>query len=215
MSKILYEWVLERELERIAVKCNSFQLSLLGSGEWLGEQKWDEAVLKEARGSFLFAHHSDVRKLLYHAAIRQGAIIRFNSNVESTHLPEKAVRLESGVTLTGDVIIGADGQNGLTRQLLNEDCDDGKARFTVYSSTVNVQRLLADSNLAHLANTEKKSLHDWFGDEKCVCTFPLTARQGNPRLLCKCITELAVTVEKAMYITLSRMLIHSCKSLSG
>jgi salicylate hydroxylase len=74
MSKILYNWGLEDEVRSIAVKSESISILLCmlrhlsvraflrlfkdDSGEILGHHHWDEEVLKETQGEFVFAHVS-------------------------------------------------------------------------------------------------------------------------------------------------------------
>ena len=74
MSKILYHWGLEDEVRSMAIKSESLSLLLCmssplpidqflrysqdESGEILGHHHWDEEVLKETQGEFLFAHVS-------------------------------------------------------------------------------------------------------------------------------------------------------------
>ena len=75
LSKILYHWGLEAEVHSIAIKSQSIALSICTSsyllpfewlltflkdesGEFLGNHHWDEEVLKETRGEFVFAHVS-------------------------------------------------------------------------------------------------------------------------------------------------------------
>jgi salicylate hydroxylase len=106
------------------------------TGVRLGTHHWDEEVLREARGEFLFAHVStkvvcsastekkkktqlsDLRKMMYDIAIGQGATIRLNTTAVALDPEQRTVTLDSGKILTADVIIGADGVFGLMRPLL-------------------------------------------------------------------------------------------------
>lgn len=73
LSKILYHWGLEEEVRSIAVRSESLTLAICTTsssfvfemaldmcedetGEILGHHHWDEELLKEARGEFVFAH---------------------------------------------------------------------------------------------------------------------------------------------------------------
>ena len=74
LSKILFHWGLEKELRKISLKSQGIALNLcqwsdvllcLGAlansplvetGELLGEHIWDEELLRESRGEFVFAH---------------------------------------------------------------------------------------------------------------------------------------------------------------
>jgi salicylate hydroxylase len=63
-----------------------------------------------------FPQHSDLRRLLYDAAISCGAKVRMNATVVSMDPRRRTVTLRSGEILQADVIVGADGSAGLTRR---------------------------------------------------------------------------------------------------
>jgi 2-polyprenyl-6-methoxyphenol hydroxylase-like FAD-dependent oxidoreductase len=106
------------------------------TGQYLGPHKWSEEMLHEARGEFVFVHvcrfyfsptclvlvltnaskHSDFRRFLYRIAIRYGAKIHLRSNVVQVNPLNRSVKLASGQTFRGDVIIAADGPSSLARQ---------------------------------------------------------------------------------------------------
>ena len=104
------------------------------TGVRLGTHYWDEEVLRETRGEFLFAHVrwilllsvrpnenlqlSDLRKMMYNVAMKHGATIRLDTTAVAVDPERRAVTLASGETLTADVIVGADGISGLIRPTL-------------------------------------------------------------------------------------------------
>jgi salicylate hydroxylase len=110
------------------------------SGEHIGQHTWDEEVIRETRGEFLFTYvrepiqsrslspknltrvlqHADLRKLLYDTAVGCGADIRMGVAVTDVDPDNQRVKLSTGEVIQGDAIIGADGVNGLTRKLMVE-----------------------------------------------------------------------------------------------
>ena len=56
-----------------------------------------------------FNQHVDLLNIFYDLAFRKGVEIRHNANVVHTDLVCATIRLDTGETLSGDVIILADG----------------------------------------------------------------------------------------------------------
>lgn len=102
----------------------------------MGTHLWEEEVLKETGGDYIFMHvrqssffllpspnshlsafqYVDVHRLFHDTAVSYGAEIRVNSEVVSLHPDDRCVKLASGEVIRGDVIVGADGPNGLARK---------------------------------------------------------------------------------------------------
>jgi salicylate hydroxylase len=128
------------------------------TGETLGQHTWDEEVLRETRGEFIFCHvgppsfsihdrlsssyhlltgyypnqHSDLLQLLHETAVSLGAKIRMGVAVTGIDPETRRVKLTSGEILTGDVIVGADGATGVSRRLLELDDEEPVHRFNCY-----------------------------------------------------------------------------------
>ncbi|KAJ7590073.1 hypothetical protein C8J56DRAFT_1048242 [Mycena floridula] len=201
MSKILVHWGLEKALREISISSNSFGIAsrkgffvrqlnsflifyAVQIGEFLGKQKWNEEMLKESRGEFLFTHYAHLRKLLYHTAIMNGAVVRLGANVASIDLWDQSVKLDSGEMYSGDVILGADGAMGLARQLslqLAEDRDDDDEEeeeeeaevLTLFSSTVPRSAVTGDPRLSQLADNKNNMVCHWLGEGRFVRCFAL------------------------------------------
>jgi len=173
MSKILYNWGLEDEVRSIAIKSESLSILLYESGEILGHHHWDEEVLKETQGEFLFARHSDLRKLLYDAAISCGARVRMNTSVESIDPDKRTVTLQSGEVLHADVIIGADGPSGMTRRGIHGMIEEPKqGRLKMFSTTVSSDLLLRHPELSYVC-AQNNTMFNWFGNGQSVLGFPV------------------------------------------
>jgi salicylate hydroxylase len=67
--------------------------------------------------------------LLLDTAISCGATVKFDSKVTAIDPSNKRVELSTGEVVEGDIIIGADGVNGLCRALLTEGAE-GKDEHT-------------------------------------------------------------------------------------
>lgn len=66
---------------------------------------------------------SDLITLLYEEALSYGVEFRLGTTVVSIDVEEAAINVDSGDVLQVDVIIGADGISGITRQILLEEED--------------------------------------------------------------------------------------------
>ena len=56
--------------------------------------------------------------MLYNAAVKAGAVVRANSTVTAVDPAARTVTLANGDVVTGDVIIGADGPQGVCREVV-------------------------------------------------------------------------------------------------
>jgi salicylate hydroxylase len=80
---------------------------------------WDEEVLRECGGDWLFVHYADFHRFLFECAEANGTIIRLGSQVVGLDEDEDAtVILANGERVRGDVIIGADGAGGALRKTM-------------------------------------------------------------------------------------------------
>lgn len=76
--------------------------------------------------ALLYAHsyprqYSDLHKLLYNTATSFGAKVRFGAEVVSVNPDAPSVTLQSGEVLTADVLVGADGTEGICRQYMHDE----------------------------------------------------------------------------------------------
>lgn len=64
------------------------------------------------------SQYSALRALLYHAAISRGASVHFGARVVSLNVLSRfpSVTLECGDSIYADIVVGADGVDGITRR---------------------------------------------------------------------------------------------------
>jgi len=117
------------------------------------------------------SQYNDIHDLMYKAALSIGATIRFNAKVVSIDPDTPSVTLSTGETLTADVIVGADGVNGVSRPMLLQG-DTPPPTVKVYryfvsvftppprltyitrSTTIPKDAILADPTLDYIYNQE-------------------------------------------------------------
>ncbi|TFK82184.1 FAD/NAD-P-binding domain-containing protein [Polyporus arcularius HHB13444] len=115
LTKILFHWGLKDALKQKALVSHTILFTQYESGDYLGSQVWSQDVLKETRGVFMVLTHAELYDILYDAATRAGAQIRYNSEVVEIDASEREVTLASGDKVSGDVLVGADGEFGPSR----------------------------------------------------------------------------------------------------
>lgn len=70
-------------------------------------------------------------QFLHEIAEELGAELNYGIKVVDVNLEEKTVTLENGQVIQGDIIVGADGADGISRPLFNAD-EDQEALVNVY-----------------------------------------------------------------------------------
>ncbi|KAJ3889133.1 hypothetical protein GG344DRAFT_79103 [Lentinula edodes] len=201
LHKILCEWGLEAELKEISSKPKTMNMLSYNNGTYLGSLTWDQEVLKETGGEFRLTTYSALWTLLYRETISQGVCVRFGAKIVSlkTRSISPSVSLESGETVYADLLIGADGVNGLTRKYISASAvppDDyahndqscGKdqraygeakpgariesAKFKMFSASIPKKSIINDPQLAYLINRRENDMFVWIGHEHSAIGFP-------------------------------------------
>ncbi|KAJ7035284.1 hypothetical protein C8F04DRAFT_535171 [Mycena alexandri] len=176
LSKILYHWGLQSEVYSFAAKSKAIQISRLETGVLLGTHDWDEEVLRETRGEFLFAHLADLRKMMYDIAIGQGTTIRLDATAVAVNPEKRTVILASGETLKADVIIGADGVSGLVRPVLLAEQDIQEASnpsLCMYTALVPQALAMKDPQSKKFFEPEVVTMFSFFGNNESVISHPI------------------------------------------
>ncbi|KAJ3812819.1 hypothetical protein F5876DRAFT_74474 [Lentinula aff. lateritia] len=197
LHKILCEWGLEAELKEISSKPKMMNMLSYNNGTYLGSLTWDQEVLKETSGEFRLTTYSALWTLLYRETISQGACVRFGTKIVSlkTRSISPSVTLESGETVHADLLIGADGVNGLTRKYISASAspynyahNDRKdqraygeakpgariesAKFKMFSASIPKKSIINDPQLAYLINRRENDMFVWIGHEHSAVGFP-------------------------------------------
>ncbi|KAF9007391.1 hypothetical protein BDQ17DRAFT_1323993 [Cyathus striatus] len=151
LSKIFYHWGLEKDLQPISFKSQAVTFQTFEEGEFLGQHVWDQDMLRETRGEFVFTRHADLWTVLYRTAVECGAVIRMGAEVESLDPMTATARLKSGETVQGSVIVGADGVSGVTRGImLDEDDEEPVSRVNMYSTIIPASEVAKHDTLSSL-----------------------------------------------------------------
>ncbi|KAJ6505347.1 hypothetical protein C8R45DRAFT_1209123 [Mycena sanguinolenta] len=188
-SKILLDWdLLHPETKAKSAPMPGFTFFKLNAGytegskaDFLGENRWNEDLLFEARGGYMQFRHQDLMRILYDEATRDSSSqvsVRFGAEVVNIDCEACTVTLRSGEVQTGDAIIGADGARGIVRQTLLEEEGESLASdvpngLTLYSAIV-PKALVYENGLApwfYEYDDIRSSI--WVGPERSVWVFPV------------------------------------------
>ncbi|KAI0075993.1 FAD/NAD(P)-binding domain-containing protein [Panus rudis PR-1116 ss-1] len=191
LVKILRRWGFGVQLSQLSLKIEKLHLLRYESGEFLGEHIWHEEMLKEADGDYELIHYQDLWHMLYDAARSAGTHMRFGVEVVDISPEERRLRLADGSVLTGDLIIGADGPNGLSRKLLSDMIVPTPKGSTMYESIIPTERLLDVPELQSLGvQPQHPNIARLFlGEGKNFHFFPVRGRKAYAFQLCVAATE--------------------------
>ncbi|KAF9072444.1 hypothetical protein BDP27DRAFT_413861 [Rhodocollybia butyracea] len=181
MYKILQDWGIEDEFKKISSKPDTINM-LSFAGWYLGSFRWDSEVLKETRGEFGLTTYGALQALLYRTALSSGASIRFGAKVVSLSPCSKypSVTLACGEVIHADVLVGADGVNGVTRKYITSNEGVSKetgigaerADLCMFSVSIPKQSILEDPELAYLINRRNNDMFVWLGYTSAAVGFP-------------------------------------------
>ncbi|KAJ6505352.1 hypothetical protein C8R45DRAFT_1209128 [Mycena sanguinolenta] len=188
-SKILLDWgLLDSETKAKAAPMPGFAFFKYNAGysegskpDFLGEHRWYEALLFEARGGYMQFRHHDLMRILYDEAMKDSSSrvsVRFGAEVAKIDCEACSVTLRSGEIHTADAIIGADGARGIVRQtlmqeegvLLDRDVPIGVALY----NAIIPKRLVYENGLAPwFYEYDDIGSSIWVGPNRCAWIFPV------------------------------------------
>ncbi|KAJ8588135.1 FAD/NAD(P)-binding domain-containing protein [Rhizopogon salebrosus TDB-379] len=175
VSKILFHWGLERALRRVSITSAAVEIAIYDTGEFVGTHRWEEEVLRETRGEYLFLHHVGLRQVLHEAAIAAGAEVRLGVSVVSVDGDGDSphVKLATGETLMADVIVGADGRSSIVQKAIVGKDVYGSSPYhcLFYNTTVPGALMRADPALAPFFSQRVESMYLWMGNNRSALGF--------------------------------------------
>uniref|UniRef100_A0A0W0FSV0 FAD-binding domain-containing protein n=1 Tax=Moniliophthora roreri TaxID=221103 RepID=A0A0W0FSV0_MONRR len=114
---------------------------------------------------FRLMQHGDLHSILLDIALREGVEIRYNMQVAGLDSLSGAVVLANGERIIPNLVVGADGQRGLTRKcLLPKEVqeDEFSSDQITLLFTIPTDRMRDDEDLKHLIKTTEIKI--WLGD---------------------------------------------------
>ncbi|KAF8802027.1 FAD/NAD(P)-binding domain-containing protein [Phlegmacium glaucopus] len=150
MTKLLYRWGLGPTLNEKGYKSDRLVYVNGNCGDLLGSIILNEAFLVALLTDMVLIQHSDLFNILYDLAVREGVEIRQNAKVVHADPHSVSVRLDTGETISGDIIVAADGSTSSLRANMmgspkRSNLESGKRELMV-SFTVETSLLKDDES---------------------------------------------------------------------
>ncbi|GAM41918.1 hypothetical protein TCE0_042r15422 [Talaromyces pinophilus] len=171
-TKVFREWSLLERLEKICIKPALAEMHSWSSGQPLSATELHPAFEREYSTPYLVTHRADLQKFLANEARRLGVSIRVGCAVEKIDISLSTVILQSGESITSDLILGADGERSIVRSNLDGNWNLMKdSGYDVYRFTVPRSRVLEHPDLVPLI--EPYSIRMWVGPGAHMILYPL------------------------------------------
>ncbi|KAH0562767.1 hypothetical protein GP486_002586 [Trichoglossum hirsutum] len=117
-TRLFHKWGIRDQLARAAAPPSSLSVRRYdGTVLLVHEEGWQEKMLERYGAPFWGMHRVDLQQVLAGRARELGAIIRFSAKAVDIDFDRPSVILESGETISGNVILGADGLWSTSRDL--------------------------------------------------------------------------------------------------
>ncbi|VDB90840.1 unnamed protein product [Peniophora sp. CBMAI 1063] len=180
MTKILNRWGYGERLDKIGIATQQIGFINLRSGEILGTHRLVRDLVRDAGGEFFLTEHHRLLALLLEIARELNADIRFGCRVAQVGAEGNSVILESGETLTADVVVGADGVCGQSSIAVepNHARTQEEAGFMTYNSVISADKIRANPELHQFildVGETRIANWFWFGDQCSAMAYPTNA----------------------------------------
>jgi salicylate hydroxylase len=185
-AKLLRKWGLGDRIDQISAIPTTITVHRYVDGEVLAfEEGFDRNLRRKYGEPFLDIHRADLQRLLYARAIELGVEVSLGHRVSSIrhdqYRPE--IQLESGETLTCDLVVGADGLWSRCRESLLNRSDEPLPTGDLAYRIVLTADQLSDPKLREWV--EKPAVHFWIGPHSHVVGYSMRAgTMYNIVLLC-------------------------------
>jgi salicylate hydroxylase len=175
VTRILLEWGLGSDIDRVGVLPRGFCFWRGSTGELIGYQHMGKSITKQCGAPIIEFHRADLHGML--VKLVQGsehARIRLNARVVSVDPLAPSAKLDSGEVVTADVIIAADGVKSRIRDLVtggsNPSTPTGVA---AYRALIPKEQLAYDPELASFLISP--SLNLWMMPHRSVVAYAVVS----------------------------------------
>ncbi|KAK0462554.1 uncharacterized protein EV420DRAFT_1619092 [Desarmillaria tabescens] len=186
-SRLLIRWGLKSSLDEVAVHPENVSVYRYDNGSVLGFVPYGSGIAEAYGAPYYCLHRRDLIDILHNAA-RPLMKARLSSKVTSIDPATVSVTLHTGEILEADLIIGADGINSITRNIVAEapvrSVPSGQAAFR---ATIDTAQMLPDPDLRPLAETPQMNV--WLGPHKHVVGYGIGRDTYNFAILHEDDTE--------------------------
>ncbi|TFK45161.1 hypothetical protein BDQ12DRAFT_695389 [Crucibulum laeve] len=174
-SRLLIRWGMQDRLDKVAVIPTMLTLRRYANGEIVGWRGWGDSMQRDHGAPYYHIHRADLQEMFLDLATPY-MDLRLSSKVVSIDPFSPSVTLESGETLTADLIIGADGVHSRVRDIVvgapDKPTPTGDA---AYRGLVPTSMMLADPELKELV--EEGGVTVWMGPGRHLVGYCVRGKQ--------------------------------------
>ncbi|EXJ95889.1 salicylate hydroxylase [Capronia coronata CBS 617.96] len=186
-SRLLRDWGLGHEIDKVAAEPTLLAVHRYSDGKILAEEKeFDEQMRRKYGAPFIDMHRVDLQRILYHKALSLGVTVELGcrfSSIGRTPPAGPEVILESGRTIQGDLVVGADGLWSRCRECLLSRTDEPLPTGDLaYRIVLELDKITDPELRQWMANPQ---VHFWIGPHAHAVAYSLRAgAMYNIVLLC-------------------------------
>ena len=183
-SRLFRAWGIFEELENKAAAPTTLSVHRFDGTRLLArEDRFQEKILEAYGAPFWDLHRVDLQRAMVARAIQLGVKIKLSAAVVSVDFDKTAVTLESGETVGGDIILGADGLWSLSRdKFLGRPSPPRLTGDLAYRIVLNLEDI---SDLELRAWISNPTLNFWIGPDAHAVAYSVAAgKMYNIVLLC-------------------------------
>lgn len=173
-SRILLSYGLGPDLEKCWSEPNVYAIHRYSDGKLLlSSENWDVKMRKRYGAPFIDVHRGQLQLLMYRRALALGVDVRLGQSVQSVDFKTAEIRLESGETFKGDLVVGADGLWSVCREsLLSKESRPRPTGDLAYRITLTIDQVSDPELRAWIKNP---GCHLWIGPKSHVVAYSMKA----------------------------------------
>ncbi|KAJ7195382.1 hypothetical protein GGX14DRAFT_475214, partial [Mycena pura] len=174
LSRLLIRWGLGKQLLQRASKPEGIVFLRYATGERIGWTQWGDKMAAEYGAPYYHIHRADLLDML-HTLATPFMTLRLNSKVVAIDPSAACVTLENGDTLSGDLIVGADGLKSVVRTAIVAGPERAPIHTgdSAYRAIVPTAAMRADPSLRGLVDS--REMVNWMGPEKHIIGYSIRA----------------------------------------
>ncbi|KAL1601764.1 hypothetical protein SLS60_006679 [Paraconiothyrium brasiliense] len=163
-TRQLKAWGLEPQLLAASALPAAWNLRQGSDGEVLNRVQMDRFV--EWYGApYVVVHRADLHKILHEAVVARGVDVRLNSRVQEYGIDQGSVKLMSGESLLGDLVVACDGVNSSARTQLLESLESNTRQKNELEATGwAAYRLMVDVEKVRQENLTREIVSEHAGN---------------------------------------------------
>lgn len=183
-SRILRAYGLADKLAPQVASPRNIAIKRYNTGEELGKTPLHPHLSETYGSPYWLVHRADYQRILYDAALEQGARVDLSARVAQVDEEKPSVTTVKGRAYEADVVIGADGIRSKVRDCIfpSEKYMPNSTANCAYRATVSAESMNQDPQTAELLIDPNSNA--WIGPGRHVMAYPI--RQGAMYNLVMC-----------------------------